>query len=132
MLNLTVASNAEDRARTLMFIPLNSESNSSNIDSNDSNDGNDGTQDEVRVPKETVGQVIQYLSESCQIPTEKLIGETGQVYPCRTYRKKTQEEMIKLYNFNTKHQDDDYNQYEFGRLLISGSVCAWAECYRRN
>lgn len=76
--------------------------------------------------------IIEHLCDSWQVPAEKRVTETGVKYPVKTHRQKTPTEMLESYNKNSNRDPalENFSKEEFVNLIHSGSICAWAECYR--
>ena len=116
LLSMTVKGPAEDKIKSLYKLINNNDDSSSTTSSS--------------ISKERVIVLLQHLVNSCQIPSEKQVIETGVNYPLVTYRQKTPAEMVKSYCDVNKYTKDTFDYEEFQSLLLSGSVCAWGECYR--
>jgi len=136
MLSMTVQGSAEDKIKSLYTIINTNTSNdinaSSSNDSNDSNSSssNDSSSNDSEISKEKLEVLLKHLVDSCQIPSEKQVIETGVSYPLVTYRKKTPKEMIKSYCDVHKYDKATFNLQEIENLLLSGSICLLGECYR--
>ena len=120
-LNITVKGLAEERIESLFaIINDNNDINTNNMNNNSN------------ISKEKVELLLKHLIDSCQIPSEKQVIETGVSYPLITYRKKTPSEIIKSYCDINKYHKNTFDINELQELLLSGTVCAWGECYRER
>eukprot|EP01039_Chlorochromonas_danica_P010654 gene10655-11814_t len=80
-------------------------------------------------------EVIQSLVESDQIPSEKQIEETGEKYPIRRHRRRSPENMVKMYEeqiLKATNAKESWNETDFVACIASRYVCAWGACYRGN
>jgi len=109
--------------------------------------------------EEQANTIVLHLAQTCQIPSEKQVKETGVQYPFKTFRIKTAQEMVQGFldekdkaaqeaakKANTEQQTKQVQvqqqqqqqqqqqrsltRQEFRELIVSSYVCAWAECYR--
>lgn len=109
--------------------------NSANAHSNSNNGDEDSYVPPVaeRISKQDAVRLIRYLVNTDQVPAEKRVIETGVKWPVKTWRVKTPEEMVASYfeaNKISTDMQDSFDKDEFRKMLVSKSICVWAECYR--
>lgn len=82
----------------------------------------------------TVELLVRALRDTCQLPSEKLVAETGVKYPFRTYRPKTEVDLVSRARLAMKppHESAELTESEFEALLLGAEVCAWGECYKHS
>ena len=76
--------------------------------------------------------IVRALMESCQVPVEKQVTETGVKYPFKTYRPKTASDLVTKARTNIKPpvEIEVLSESQFIALLATETICLWGECYK--
>lgn len=99
-------------------------------------------------------RVVDLLKRTCQLPVEKMVGESGLALPWKTFTVASPSQLItkgygnvvvdekeRRKKFSIQggvEMEEDvskvkaFNEDLVMKLLFSRSVCAWGECYRRD
>ena len=80
------------------------------------------------IPFQLIEDMVGYLQDTCQLPTDTQVVPTDQKYPTQQWRQGTPQELVPWEGT----QQDPMDCNAFATILRSRSVCAWGECYHKR
>eukprot|EP00607_Mallomonas_marina_P008389 CAMPEP_0182423658 /NCGR_PEP_ID=MMETSP1167-20130531/9733_1 /TAXON_ID=2988 /ORGANISM="Mallomonas Sp, Strain CCMP3275" /LENGTH=171 /DNA_ID=CAMNT_0024602839 /DNA_START=67 /DNA_END=582 /DNA_ORIENTATION=- len=86
------------------------------------------------ISRSSLEMMITSLVQTCQVPGEKRVIETGVKWPFKQYREKNASEMVTdaQLAFKPPHTNNSFTLYEAQDIILGYKVCMWGECYRSH
>lgn len=129
---MTVQDSAEKRMSGLYKIGLQMSQIQGNNDISGNYNGNNAHHSGTLLTIQNFETIVRALMESCQVPVEKQVTETGVKYPFKTYRPKTANDLVTKARTNMKPpvEIEALTESQFKALLATETICLWGECYK--